>query len=322
MACGIRSNAPRDFHRFFSWYSSSFHVFFTSRSYDPFAQPLRAANPQDREKYTLVTDLKKENQSWRQVRLAFGLLSLRRSVLTVGPAISLSVALVFSFAPIAVLAESGTDAGSGRILGSVEITRKLTSQRMRFRPYPGTRQLPPPSSGDLRTDEWRNIVVYLQSDARLLPATPVPDTLEVAQQGETFIPHILPVVQGSTVEFPNNDPIFHNVFSLSAAKTFDLGRYPQGTSRSVTFEQPGIVAVFCHLHSNMSAIVLVLDNPYFVIPDENGAYQLDGIPAGKYTLVAWHERSERVEQSVEVAPGADVEVNLTVPIDDDELSDG
>jgi plastocyanin len=245
-----------------------------------------------------------------------------RGLKKVAPALCLAMALAALWPPGALgddpqatLAAVSSETGS--VHGSVTITRKLTSQRMRFRPYPGTRQLPPPSGAGQRDDEWRNIVVYLQSSPALESDIASGQTLEIAQEGETFIPHVLPVIRGSTVEFPNHDPIFHNVFSLSAAKTFDLGRYPQGTSRSVTFDQAGIVAVFCHLHSNMSAIVLVLDNAFFVIPDEKGRYEIEGVPAGRYTLVAWHERSERVEEEIVIAPGAAVEVNLTVPVDDE-----
>ena len=87
---------------------------------------------------------------------------------------------------------------------------------------------------------------------------------------------MLPVVRGTTVAFPNDDPLFHNVFSLSRAKSFDLGRYPRGSARSVTFDRAGIVQVFCHIHSDMSAVALVLDNPYFVRPMRRGATPFPG----------------------------------------------
>lgn len=250
----------------------------------------------------------------RTITLRFG---LGKALLSLGLVAALGSAWPLGAVASGQEQSAGAGPGTGSIHGSVKITRKLTSQRMRFRPYPEARQLPPPSSENMREDEWQNIVVYLKSSPGLDSDGGSERHPEVAQEGETFIPHVLPVVRGSTVEFPNHDPIFHNVFSLSAAKTFDLGRYPQGTSRSVTFDQTGIVAVFCHLHSNMSAIVLVLDNPYFAIPDEVGHYRIDGIPPGRYTLAAWHERSERVEHEVEVRPGESVELNLTVPIDDD-----
>jgi len=206
---------------------------------------------------------------------------------------------------------------TGRIHGHVTITRKLTSQRMRFRLYPGLKPQPPPSTTEISDDERGNVVIYLR-DAPPTADASLEQVPEIRQQGETFIPHTLPVVKGSTVEFPNQDPIFHNVFSLSETRTFDLGRYPQGDSRSVTFDEPGIVAVFCHLHSNMSATILVLDNPFFATPDSAGNYVIEGIPAGNYTLVGWHERSDPVEHQVTVLPGESVDLDVVIPIEDKE----
>jgi hypothetical protein len=142
----------------------------------------------------------------------------------------------------------------------------------------------------------------------------------MTQEGETFIPHVLSIPVGSTVEFPNLDPIFHNVFSLSSIKTFDLGRFPQGDSKSVRFDEPGLVPVFCHIHSDMSAIIMVLDNPYFAVPGADRRYRIANIPPGTYTLVAWHERSEPVERTVEVKDGQTLEVNIEVPIENEESS--
>ena len=217
-------------------------------------------------------------------------------------------------------ADNAEPTGAG-ITGNVYIKKKLTGQRMRFRLYPDFKPVPPPTPQQKREDEWQNVVVYLEPEV----STPVPgsvttDNLQMAQLGETFIPHVLPVLVGSTVEFPNQDPIFHNVFSLSGTRTFDLGRYPKGDSRSVTFNQSGVVPVFCHLHSDMSAIILVLETPYFTVPNTEGAYRFENIPPGAYTLVAWHARSERVEKKVEVNADQILEIDITVPIEDDEVA--
>jgi len=213
------------------------------------------------------------------------------------------------------------ESGGGTILGTVRITEKLTAQRMRFRLYPGARSAGAPPDHDRRDDEHRNIVVYLRSAAPLPSSASAPDRVfSMAQEGETFIPHVLPIPVGSTVEFPNRDPIFHNVFSLSGTRVFDLGRYPQGDSKSVKFDRTGIVPVFCHIHSDMSAIIMVLDNPYFAVPGADHGYRIDGIPPGTYTLVAWHERAAPVERQVEVKAGETLELNLTVPIEDEEPS--
>jgi plastocyanin len=228
--------------------------------------------------------------------------------------------LLMSLLPCLARAETDLLATNGSIHGEVRITRNLAAQRMRFRLYPGFKPIPPPGVEEKRDDEWQNIIIYLNSTPALPAAMADSPELQIMQLGETFIPHVLPVVKGSTVEFPNQDPIFHNVFSLSGTKSFDLGRFPKGESRSVTFDQPGIVPVFCHLHSDMSAIVMVLDNPYFAVPGPDGHYRIENIAAGTYTVVAWHERSEQVEQQVEVIEGQALELDITVPIEDEETS--
>jgi len=231
---------------------------------------------------------------------------------------TLGVTLFLLLPPGMAGAEPDSSATSGSIRGEVKITKKLPAQRMRFRLYPGFKPVPPPTAQEKRNDEWQNIVIYLKSVPSMPVETGGSEELQMLQLGETFIPHVLPIVKGSTVSFPNQDPIFHNVFSLSGTESFDLGRYPKGDSRSVTFDEVGIVPVFCHLHSDMSAIIFVLDNPYFTVPDPDGQYQIENIPAGTYTLVAWHERSEQVEQQVDVTAGHTLELDITVPIEDDE----
>ena len=218
------------------------------------------------------------------------------------------------------LTTAAQERGNGGVIqGTVRITEKLAEQRMRFRLYPGSKPAPPPADPGTREDEYQNVVVYIKSDTPLAPEHPPGDRVfRMTQQGETFRPHVLPIPVGSTVEFPNQDPIFHNVFSLSATRTFDLGRYPQGESKSVRFDKPGLVPVFCHIHSDMSAIILVLDNPFFAVPGTDHRYRIANIPSGTHTLVAWHERSEPVEVAVEVKDGETLELNLAVPIESEE----
>jgi plastocyanin len=228
--------------------------------------------------------------------------------------------LAFSAMPGPAQVGVDTATASGDIQGQVLITRKLTSQRMRFRLYPGFKPLPPPTAIENVADERRNVVIYLKSTPSITATQVGGEVPRIAQVGETFVPHVLPIVKGTTVDFPNKDPIFHNVFSLSGTKSFDLGRYPQGDSRSVAFDRSGIVPVFCHLHSNMSAIIVVLDNKFFAVADAEGHYRIEDIPAGTYTLVGWHERSERVERQVEVLSGQSVELNVTIPIEDEQAT--
>lgn len=110
------------------------------------------------------------------------------------------------------------------------------------------------------------------------------------QKNKMFTPHILAVVAGTTIDFPNADPIFHNAFSSYSGQIFDVGLYPPGTSRSVRFQRPGIVRVFCNIHPSMSAIILVLATPHFAITPRDGAFHLD-VPPGSYDLSVFHERA-------------------------------
>jgi plastocyanin len=149
----------------------------------------------------------------------------------------------------------------------------------------GTVTLPPDSG--LATD----VVVYLEGTI----GVPTPRKATIDQKEMTFIPHVLPVTVGSTVEFLNGDDVLHNTFSNSAAKQFDVGMFKRGESRSVTFDKPGIVELRCNVHPRMHAFVLVLENNYFATPDERGSYQIGGIPAGRYKLRAWHESLPPIE---------------------------
>ncbi len=117
----------------------------------------------------------------------------------------------------------------------------------------------------------------------------------------TFIPRVLAVQVGTTVDFYNLDPVFHNVFSFSKPKKFDLGRYPKNHYKSVTFEKPGLIKLFCEIHSDMSAFILVLNTPYFTYPDREGNFTLKDVPPGKYTLKVWQEEGEAYQAEIEVS---------------------
>jgi plastocyanin len=114
---------------------------------------------------------------------------------------------------------------------------------------------------------------------------------QLVQRNKTFSPHVLVVQAGTMVQFPNEDPFFHNVFSLYAGKRFDLGLYEAGSSRSVLFEHPGASFLFCNIHPEMSAVVVVVPTPYFGLSDATGRITIAGVPDGKYRLQVWYERS-------------------------------
>jgi len=113
----------------------------------------------------------------------------------------------------------------------------------------------------------------------------------LVQKNKTFGPHVLVIPVGAEVDFPNKDPFFHNVFSLYNGKRFDLGLYEAGTSRSLHFERPGISFLFCNIHSEMSAVVIAVDTPYYGVSNRSGKIAITDVPAGKYNLHVWREGS-------------------------------
>ena len=139
-------------------------------------------------------------------------------------------------------------------------------------------------------------------------------TRKIAQRGATFSPHILPVVAGTTVEWPNYDDILHNVFSFSETKPFDLGLYKSPEVKRITFDRPGRVDVFCSIHARMSCVVMVLENPFFATTNERGAYKIPNVPAGTYKLKAWHERLPSQIQEVTVPEQGEVKVDFLLGI--------
>lgn len=156
----------------------------------------------------------------------------------------------------------------------------------------------------------RQAVVYLDPAPRAAFDVRDEPRPRMDQRNERFVPHVLAIVAGTTVDFPNSDPTYHNVFSLSKARRFDLGRYAAGRSKSVRFDQPGIVRVFCDIHSHMSAFILVFSHRYFAVTDDKGRYRIDNVPAGTYSVVAWHESLPSETRRVTVADGADVDLDF------------
>src|SRR5688572_13821914 len=174
--------------------------------------------------------------------------------------------------------------------------------------YP-TRSVPAPKLAP--STERRNVVVYLRN-ARPQHASTM--RAVVRQRDESFTPRVVAVTVGSEVEFPNDDPIYHNVFSLSRVKNFNLGRYPRGETRRVRFDRPGVVKVFCEIHSHMSATVMVFDHPWFTVPNDAGAFELTGMPSGERQVTAWHERLGDTTASVRIEPGRTLQADFILPV--------
>jgi|RhiMethySRZTD1v2_1073278.scaffolds.fasta_scaffold90920_2 plastocyanin len=152
------------------------------------------------------------------------------------------------------------------------------------------------------------IVVSLEAPG--LKVTPPPKPVEMDQRRMQFLPHVLPVVRGTTVRFLNNDRFGHNVFSPEGG--YDLGNWTRGQTRDYTFTKSGVYTQLCRLHSAMAAVVVVLDTPYFATTDVSGAFEMTNVPAGKYTLVARGEKLKPLRQAISVQPNKPVTVALTL----------
>ena len=160
--------------------------------------------------------------------------------------------------------------------------------------------------------ELRDFVVYIDGITAQKP--PQPQVKTITQKGVTFIPGVMPVMVGTIIEWPNQDEIFHNVFSISEAKQFDLDLYRSPEIKRVPFDKPGRVDVFCSIHTTMSCVILVLENPWFALSDTRGHYSITNVPPGTYKLKAWHERLPTVTKDVVVTAEGEVKVDFTMGI--------
>ena len=156
----------------------------------------------------------------------------------------------------------------------------------------------------------RMAVVYLDRAPRGAFGEADERRARIDQRGERFVPHVVAIPVGSSVDFPNSDRTYHNVFSLSDARTFDLGRYAAGDSKAVRFDRPGIVRVFCDIHSHMSAFVLVFAHRFFDVTDADGRYRISNVPAGTYTITFWNELVTPEPRQITVPEDGEVEVNF------------
>jgi plastocyanin len=229
------------------------------------------------------------------------------SSLSKGPPSSLSaVAILAAAFGVLALATQGQAQSVGTIRGRVDVRAAVTA--IARRPTVSDLGMPPAhESTDLRRS-----VVYLESAPALAFPDLDPQRATMDQRNETFVPHVLAITVGTTVDFPNSDNTYHNVFSLRGPRPFDLGRYAAGRSKSVRFDRPGIVRVFCEIHSHMSAFILVFNHRYFSVTGADGRYQISRVPAGRYTLMAWNEGSVRESRQVVVPEGGAVEADFSL----------
>lgn len=195
----------------------------------------------------------------------------------------------------------------GAIRGRVDVQRVVIPAERR--PNPADLGTPPPRE----IPDLRRAVVYLETAPAAALESREPVRARMDQRNETFLPHVLAIDQGTLVDFPNNDSTYHNVFSLSKTRKFDLGRYARGKSKSVRFDRPGVVRIFCDIHSHMSAFVLVFNHPFFDVTDENGRFELPAVPMGAYTAIGWYEGEVRISRPVTVPAAGWAEIDLVVP---------
>ena len=218
----------------------------------------------------------------------------------------LFLALCLGVVPV-LTALAAPEQTSGSIRGRLDIRR--ASRPTERRPEVAE----PGSAGPRDMPDLRRGVVYLETAPRGAFEERDAERAVMDQRNETFVPHVVAVMAGTVVDFPNSDKTFHNVFSLSKAKRFDLGRYAAGRSKSVRFDRPGVVRVFCDIHSHMNAFVLVFSHPFFDVTATDGRFRLDNVPAGSYTVVGWYEGEPRTSRTVTVAAGGVVDLELVVP---------
>jgi plastocyanin len=200
---------------------------------------------------------------------------------------------------------------TGSIRGRVDVQAFARTPEMR--PDPGALGM-----GVMRAPlDRRRSVVYLETAPRAAFEASPERRARMDQRNETFVPHVLAIVAGTYVEFPNDDRTYHNVFSLSKNNDFNLGRYAAGHSPApaIRFQNPGIVRVFCEIHSHMSAFILVFAHRYFAVTDDEGRYRIDAVPPGTYTLAVWNEtiRGDPPRRTVTIADtGGDVDADFTI----------
>ena len=155
-----------------------------------------------------------------------------------------------------------------------------------------------------------NVVVYLESKGIKKEYLPLEKHSGLDQKNLVFIPRVLPILKGTTVDFLNSDDVQHNVFAPGKVEKFNLGTWGLGGVRDHTFNKPGEVVILCNVHSEMVAYIIILESPYFVKTDPDGNFKIENIPAGTYVLKTWHEKMKSAPQEVNIAKGEIKEIHL------------
>jgi len=213
--------------------------------------------------------------------------------------------LILTFCPVL--------ASAGVIRGTVVVSSGGPRATRAANPYPGRVSAMSASAGavhGLLADAVIQVdhVPAATESALTARVEPMP---RLAQREQTFAPRVTVVAVGSRVDFPNMDPIYHNVFSVSPTRRFDLGKYPRGQSRSITFHKPGLVNVFCDIHSDMAAFILVVPNRHFTRPAADGSFDVSELPPGRYHVRAWHPDFTPRDLEIVVPASGDVTLDVS-----------
>ena len=219
------------------------------------------------------------------------------------------------------IAALAANAHAQNITGTILIKKKLTKRRVTPSVSIYQRGTAVELGKDAKEDplefERSRVVIYLEGPGPAGIDSASPGPFKIEQLDRRFTPDLIVVPVGSAVSFPNMDPIFHNIFSLSKPKTFDLGSYDKGETREVAFPKPGVVDVYCRLHPNMAATIVVTPNRWYAKSDRSGQFEIQNVPPGKYTIVAWHKSAGFFRKSIVVESGHDSVANFFIPIGED-----
>jgi len=203
---------------------------------------------------------------------------------------------------------------AGDVEGRAIITKRLTKKVLSPVTYNLRGAVPAHSASGKpeSVNEFTRLVVMLEGGNQ---APMPPETAVIDQRDMRFDPDLVIVPVGATVQFPNSDPIFHNIFSLSKTQPFDLGYYPRGQSRTVKLPRAGVVQVYCHIHANMYAAIVVTASRWYAKPSADGSFSWSGVSAGHYRLTAWHKIAGFFKTEIDVPESGKVDAAIRIPID-------